>query len=173
MERLVRFPRGASPEARISFARDLISALEREGVEPGAPFFISNRPETLMKVSSPPAPPLNSELKSVTVSGLEGPGQSRRDDPATSKAAAKLPARKSQRAAVIMALTSAPGTATELEGRTGVPFRSLTPRLGELKRDGVIYETGDTRDGSMGAKQVVVALTDLGWKWAGQLERAA
>jgi hypothetical protein len=98
----------------------------------------------------------------------------RTTDPETSRAAAKLnyPRRGSQRHKALMAIANAGSgglTASEIEAKTDVPFRSLTPRLGELKNMRLIKcDDGKTRTGPMGAQQDVLVLT---WLGAAQVRR--
>lgn len=100
---------------------------------------------------------------------LSSDGQARRGDPATARAAAKdsPPKRGSQRAKILAALAAGDPeriglTSSALAEATGIPYRSVTPRIGELKRWGYVVPTGATRMGDMGSKQEVVALTPKG-----------
>lgn len=98
----------------------------------------------------------------MRVPSLEGRGQARRDDPATAKAAGEITVnRGSQRWKVLEAIrgSGARGaTAGELAILTGVPYASLTPRIGELKRGHYIQATGETRPSKFGVAQEVLAL---------------
>lgn len=62
-------------------------------------------------------------------------------------------------------------TASEIEAATGVPFRSLTPRLGELKNGGWVKPSGFTRRGPMGADQDVIIATDKAREWIYRQEK--
>lgn len=114
-------------------------------------------------------PPFSGGERPVTGQGtlVPGPGQHRRDDPATSKAAANMDigGRTTKRFAVFAAIARAGhfgATATELEQATGIEYRTLTPRIGELKRWGWVTTNGLTRPGDHGAQQDVNVLTSKG-----------
>lgn len=101
---------------------------------------------------------------------VNAPGAFRRTDPSTSKRAAgeQFPRSGSQRYRVLMAIINAGwqgATATQIEEKTGIPFRSLTPRIGELKRGGWVKAAGFTRTGSMGAQQEAVIVTQKALDW--------
>jgi hypothetical protein len=100
-------------------------------------------------------------------SGLDGPGQARATDVGTAKTAAVTlgkPGNKRRR--VLQAIIDAGSTgltAEEAVGRTGIEYRTLTPRVGELKRDGYVEALeGVTRPGTHGAQQQVLVATVLG-----------
>ena len=51
--------------------------------------------------------------------------------------------------------------------RTGIPYRSVTPRIGELKKGGWVRTVpGRTRRTSSGEKAEVLTLTQKGWEHA-------
>lgn len=52
-------------------------------------------------------------------------------------------------------------TAADLEQITGIEYRTLTPRIGELKRGGFVIASGE-RMGDRGAMQDVLYLTASG-----------
>jgi hypothetical protein len=91
---------------------------------------------------------------------LEGRGQARATDPATSHAAAQITVRRgSQRWKVLEAVKAAGeygATSWELVEATGIPYTSLTPRIGELKRGGLITVTDRRRPSQAGVDQEVV-----------------
>lgn len=93
---------------------------------------------------------------------LKGPGQHRHEDPITAKLAAKFD-RTSQRGRVLEAIFDAEGIADELEDRTKIAYRSVTPRLGELKRLGMVETNGKTRISKAGSPQAVYSITPRGW----------
>lgn len=153
--RMVRRPRLVEGDGGFDssgFAAAVLMACNRAGVDPGEAFYVSRVPP---------------------VSSLGGDGAVRSTDPVTSRAAAKdvPPRRGSQRAAVLLALRDTPASADGLEWRTGIEFRSLTPRVGELKRWGYVEETGETQPGKRGSDQQVVRLTDKGRAMVEQLGR--
>lgn len=94
-------------------------------------------------------------------------GAARSSDPSTSKEAAKAvyPRSGSLRHTVLLWIAhngDHGATAHELEQATGIEYRSLTPRIGELKKAGFIRTTGHTRIGGRGAAMDVNVLTDKG-----------
>lgn len=94
-------------------------------------------------------------------------GAVRSSDPATSVAAAKAvyPRSGSLRHTVLMFIAhhgDHGATAHELEQATGIEYRSLTPRIGELKKAGFIRTNGETRVGGRGSYMDVNVLTDKG-----------
>jgi hypothetical protein len=93
-------------------------------------------------------------------------GQHRHSDPKTSKRAASLDigGRKSKRRQIFMEIGRAGSrgmTAADLEQITGIEYRTLTPRIGELKRGGFVIASGE-RMGDRGAMQDVLYLTASG-----------
>lgn len=103
------------------------------------------------------------EAQRAARDALEGPGQARATDGPTARAAAvKTPQRGSQRWAVLEALAKREMTAFELVETTGIIYRSLTPRIGELKHGDYIEETGETRKTDTDSDAVVLRLTDKG-----------
>lgn len=121
---------------------DLTAALDELGIGHGDAFFISRVPS------------------------LQGPGQARRDDGATARAAAQSVANPgTRRYAVLEAIVRAGQrglTPEEAVAVTGIEYRTLTPRIGELKRDKLVVANGQTRPGTHGAKQQVLTATDAG-----------
>lgn len=100
-------------------------------------------------------------------SGLDGPGQARANDVGTAKtAAATLGKPGNKRRLVLQAIIDAGSaglTAEEAVGRTGIEYRTLTPRVGELKRGGYIVSLdGVTRPGTHRVEQQVLVATQLG-----------
>lgn len=100
-------------------------------------------------------------------SGLDGPGQARANDVGTAKtAAATLGKPGNKRRLVLRAIIDAGSvglTAEEAVGRTGIEYRTLTPRVGELKRGGYIVSLdGVTRPGTHRVEQQVLVATQLG-----------
>lgn len=99
--------------------------------------------------------------------GLDGPGQARRNDVGTAKAAAATLGKPgNKRRAVLRAIIDAGSaglTAEEAVGRTGIEYRTLTPRVGELKRGGYVEALdGVTRPGTHRVEQQVLVATPLG-----------
>lgn len=97
-------------------------------------------------------------------------GQTRREDPPTSKKAAQRnPGNTgSQRGQVFRAIARCPNGAIpdELVGATGIDYRSLTPRLGELEAgDWIMKLPGVSREGAKGEQQAVRVLTLRGFDW--------
>lgn len=92
------------------------------------------------------------------------PGQARRGDTSTAKAAAaSLGKPGNKRRRVLQAIIDAGGrglTSEEAVAVTGIEYRTLTPRVGELKRWGYIEALeGVTRLGTHGAQQQVLIAT--------------
>lgn len=91
------------------------------------------------------------------------PGQSRRGDTATARAAALAaePRTGSQRARVLRCIADATdgATAHEIALLTGIDYRSVTPRIGELKRGDWVRANGRTRASDMGSEVEVLELT--------------
>jgi hypothetical protein len=101
------------------------------------------------------------------------PGQSRRNDPATAKRAAAAPRAGTQRAKVLEALLDADASPWELVDRTGIPYGSITPRIGELERGGwvepaIFVGTSSpvTRTTPYGAEARVLTPTAKARAWA-------
>lgn len=97
-------------------------------------------------------------------------GGVRGGDPDTSKKAAKIvyPRTGSQRHLALMAVAicgNSGAIADDVSRLTKIPWRSITPRLGELKRAGWITPDGRTRVGEMGAQQEVIVLTEKAKEW--------
>lgn len=97
-------------------------------------------------------------------------GGARGSDPGTSKKAARdiYPRSGSQRHKALMAVASKGDTgaiADDVSEITGIEWRSITPRLGELKKHGWVEPRGDTREGRMGAQQEVIVITEKAQKW--------
>lgn len=97
-------------------------------------------------------------------------GAFRRTDSTTSRKAAVgvFPRSGTQRGRVLRALRDAGeygATSAEIEAATAIIYRSLTPRIGELKAGGWIVSTGRTRTGNMGAEQEVLVLTEKAHAW--------
>lgn len=90
-------------------------------------------------------------------------GKARRSDPPTAKRAAEQVRVRSgtQRGRVFDAIVWAGETgmtSEEVSVKTGIPYRSVTPRVGELKRGGWIKASGRTRKSSMNVDtEVLVA----------------
>jgi hypothetical protein len=93
------------------------------------------------------------------------PSPSRGSDPPTSKAAAKVnyPRAGTQRHKILVTIGMAGDsgfTAEEAADRSGVDYRSATPRIGQLKREEFILGTGQTRTGPYGAEQEILVVTE-------------
>lgn len=106
---------------------------------------------------------------------LEGPGQARRTDSTTAKAAASVnPVKRgTQRWAVLAAVVNqraSGATSHELEDITAIRYASLTPRIGELKKAGYLIASGKTRPGKYGVEQEVLLATTAGWQVIGSGE---
>lgn len=105
-----------------------------------------------------------------------GIGGYRKGDPETSRKAAVdvYPRTGNQRHRVLMAIADAGARgaiAYEIEVATGINYRSLTPRIGELKAGEWVQGTGRTRVGNMGAQQEILVLTDKAHLWIAKKER--
>jgi hypothetical protein len=90
-------------------------------------------------------------------------GQARRSDPRTAQDAAAIPRFGTKRRMVLDAVIAAGEhglTAEEATRATGVEFRTLTPRIGELKRDGWVQAATFTRPGTHGVDQQVIMATE-------------
>lgn len=92
-------------------------------------------------------------------------GGFRRTDPDTSRLAAVqvYPRTGTQRERVLLAINAAGDTGAipyEIEAATRINYRSLTPRIGELKAGGWVVGTGNTRTGNMGAEQEILVVTE-------------
>ena len=141
-KRLAKLTRG---QARPS---DLTRTLDDLGVPTGKSFYIV------------PASELEHSLNA------NAPGAARNSDPSTAKSAAVniFPRSGSQRRRIFEAIASSPAglTAEQAADQTGIDFaRSAAPRCAELKRGGWV-ETHGTREGSLGAEQDVLVLTEKG-----------
>lgn len=91
-------------------------------------------------------------------------GEARRDDPETAQEAAARAEAQAQRLRVMIAVADAGErglTPAEIEEVTGIEFRSVTPRVGYLKRGGFIAAHGK-RPGDHGRDQQVLVLTPRG-----------
>lgn len=124
-------------------------------------------PERRLRVYGELDRALASMFSNGSAHGLDGPGQSRSDDVPTAKvAAATLGKPGNKRRAVLQAIIDAGTrglTSEEAVARTGIEYRTLTPRVGELKRWGYIEaKDGVTREGTHGAQQQVLLATDFG-----------
>lgn len=102
----------------------------------------------------------------MRVPDLEGPGQARKTDPPTAKAAGEITVKRgTQRWLVLTAIERAGRsgrTAGELVEETEIPYASLTPRIGELKRGRLIEAKGDeTRPSQYGVQQEVLVITTI------------
>lgn len=115
---------------------------------------------------APPTEAFEVVRVSTTPIDLEGPGQARARDGATAKAAAAITVKRgTQRHKVLAHVTNAGdygATASELVATTGIPYASLTPRVGELKRGGYVEALGRTRNSPSGVAQEVLTVTTLG-----------
>lgn len=105
-------------------------------------------------------------------SGLDGPGQARVNDVETAKtAAATLGKPGNKRRLVLQAIIDAGSrglTAEEAVARTGIEYRTLTPRIGELKRGGYAAALdGVTRPGTHRVEQQVLVATPFGLREMG------
>lgn len=82
--------------------------------------------------------------------------QARRNDPATSKAAAKVPrVTLAQKVLDLLDLSPAGLTGEEIAGRLNARLNSVTPRFAQLRRLGLVEHGGHTRSG-----QIVWVLAD-------------
>lgn len=79
-------------------------------------------------------------------------GRARREDPDTSKLAAKSVAAGSYRAAILEDLRQYPGsTMFETADRLGLPIQTISPRYVSLRRQGLIVADGKKRNAATGA----------------------
>lgn len=142
--RMVRRPKPgeAWDDADSSFMLKLAKVLDHAGVQPGDAFYVSR------------VPPRPLQLAPAVRSG----------DPATSKAAsAWTPTRSSQATRILQSLVMAGScTAREIARRTLIPYCSVTPRIGQLKRAGYIEPTGDAAREDMGADNMLIRATAKG-----------
>ena len=98
--------------------------------------------------------------------GVSVNGASRRGDPDTAKEAAKL-SRETHAGKVLIELSRADGTTGELAKRLGWARDSVSPRVGALKRIGLVEDTPERH-----GRQRVVRLTPAGQaKAAGWMTR--
>lgn len=148
-KRISKLVRG---RARVS---DLARELDDLGVESGETFYVLSAAEFEAGIDR------------------NAPGRARSADPDTSKDAALgvFPRSGSQRRRIFDAIAKAGAlTSEEVSEITGIPFaRSSGPRISELKRGGWI-ETAGTREGTMGAEQEVLVLTEKGRAAAEEIE---
>lgn len=104
----------------------------------------------------------------------ERQGRARKTDPATSKAGASDVAYRSgtQKAKLLQAYAQAGDrglTDEEAAELAGLNMRScFWKRCGELRQDGYISETGQTRNGDAGVARLVSAITETGRVAAGR-----
>ncbi len=79
-------------------------------------------------------------------------------DTDTSREAAKkvAPAARTIRDRILKIMSAWPGpmTADEISQQTGIYFGSVRPRISELRRDGLIEDSGERRDGEHGMKLI-------------------
>jgi hypothetical protein len=134
------------------FAKDLGAALDRLGVERGAEFVIAAGGQGEVAIAS---------LAEVSAPAR---GAVRNTDPSTSAKAADdvLPRSGTQRRAVVDALYEAGDgglISDELAQITGIDYRSVTPRIGELKNLGWVFATSRTRKSTKNADSEVLVLT--------------
>lgn len=147
--KLRRFDTGAPEIARRSFARELMAALDRLGVQPGGEFILA------AAEAKPEGPHDANRL------GRFAAGSS------TSRKAAldNYPRSGTQRDVILRALVAAGprgATSDELHAALGMPNQSIKPRLGELRDGGWAYQTGDTRPSLTGSAVDVYAATEKG-----------
>jgi DNA-binding MarR family transcriptional regulator len=95
------------------------------------------------------------------------PGGARKTDPATSKAARlkNFPQSGTQRFKALVAITQAGThglTGHEVAEETGIPYRSITPRLRELQDGGWVEVAEFTRKTDLDADAQVLRVTDRG-----------
>lgn len=83
-------------------------------------------------------------------------GAHRKDDPDTSKEAAKLDVSKLE-ARVYELLRFKPLTAEELAFSMNKSLQSITPRIAPLRRKGLIYDSGIRKRGESGRPRIVWA----------------
>lgn len=131
---------------RDRFLRDLVAAFDDLGVPRGGTFV----------VTAPGA--ATGDPRDV----VDGPARS--GDTETAQAAARIMpgSRASKRYRVLEAIVNAGdvgATAEQFVERTGIEYRTLTPRVGELKRGGWAIDSGRTRLGERGARQSVLVAT--------------
>lgn len=152
VRRLRRPQQWSNADEVATYRRRLAKAQEELGVAYGAEFVILSTEEF-------------DALRRPSLLDGDRPGAARTDDPQTSKDAAKYPGRNSQRWRVLMAIRSAAvrgATAEEVARITGIEYRSVTPRIGELRNAGFIEGNGETRTSSLDNQQEVLVLTMLG-----------
>lgn len=102
-------------------------------------------------------------------------GGFRKGGPSTSKAAAIqiYPRTGSQRYRILMAIRQAGDhglTAHETAEATGILYRSVTPRIGELKNGGWVRANGKTRRSDMNMQVEVLVLTPKAIQWIEEKE---
>lgn len=164
-------------------ARELSKALDDLGIPVGGEFIVM-RPEYqlgLMDFDSSPLPEtvpgVRDLLPEVPDPTRAQRGAARTTDRATSKKAAEFvaPRAGTQRHEILMALLRNPMgmTNSELVEATGIPYRSLTPRVGQLKNEGYIAFTGKERKSDMGADQDVVVASPKAVEWSRTIEDAS
>jgi hypothetical protein len=94
----------------------------------------------------------------------ERTGRHRTDDKPTSVAGAAsvAPRAGTQKARLLAVYHEGPATDEEAAARAGLIRACYWKRCGELREDGLIKPTGDTRVGDAGVIRVVCALTPIG-----------
>lgn len=83
-------------------------------------------------------------------------GANRRDDPDTSKEAARLEVSKLE-GMVFDLLRFKPLTTEELAFSLNKPLQSITPRMAPLRRKGMVFDSGLRKTGSSGCGRIVWA----------------
>lgn len=171
MERLRRFPKGADQYVKGVFARDLMQALDKLGIEPGDEFVVmaTHEQQSLLDQPPPQTTP-NSELESgpASLADLDGSLGPFSKDSETSRQAAlqNYPKSGTQRHKVLVAIgrSGAYGrTRDELASELGLPDSGTDARVWELLRGGFVREDGDrTRETQAKAQASVLVLTDKG-----------
>jgi hypothetical protein len=141
----------------VDVVAELEAALDAAGIPVGGEYGIG------------PYIEINADNITLTIHAVddEVAGPARHTDPGTSKKAGKEGVGRfgTLRYNVFVAIAKAGdygATATELEQTTGIDWRSMTPRVGELKRWGYVTTSGATRKGDRGADQDVCVLTEKG-----------
>lgn len=148
-----------TPEAMTRFMRQLQDEFASLGIAVGEEFLISNGKDERTRRQ------LESHDENAT-------GGSRATDPDTSRKAAlqNMPRSGSQRHRALVAIVAAGEhglTGHEVAETTGIEYRSVTPRLRELKDGGWIEDADFTRTTNLNAEAHVLIATDKGRRECG------
>lgn len=158
IRRLTRPPR--EPDALRRFMREMFDAFAALGIAEGEQFLISNGKDQRTK-------------RELSSHDEDAQGGTRNTDPETSRKAAlqNMPRSGSQRHRALVAIVAAGShglTGHEVSEATGIEYRSVTPRLRELKDGDWIVDADFTRATNLNAQAQVLLATEKGRRECGE-----